>query len=213
MGLETTGLEQLFETYSMDILIPTFIGLIIGFAFIAFFGYRFLKIEIILSAIFTGYDFGSRTLGLAVGDAVSGVDLGIILGIACAVVFALLSIKIYKWYIYFIGGLFGAIFVFAIGVSVGAALGSETVGLIVGIILAVLIFVPAAKLFYKIFKPFYIILTSVVGMVFSAIYVALLVFGIDESALSAAMLIGLALSIPAMIFQFRINRGRSFDDN
>ena len=43
MGLETTGLEQLFETYSMDILIPTFIGLIIGFAFIAFFGYRFLS--------------------------------------------------------------------------------------------------------------------------------------------------------------------------
>jgi len=212
MGIDTSGLEQLFETYSTDILVPTFIGLIIGFAFIAFFGYRFLKLEIILSAIFTGYDFGSRTLGLAVGDAVSGVDLGIILGIACAVIFALLSLKIYKWYIYFIGGLFGAVFCFALCESVGMAMESATVGTVVGIILAILVFVPAAKLFYKIFKPFYIILTSVVGMMFSALYVAILVFGINESALSASLLIGLVLAIPAMICQFMINRGRKFDD-
>ncbi len=210
---ETVTLEQLYASYSQEGVIAIIAGIIIGCLFVAFFGFRFIKIEIILSAALTGYEFGASNLGLAIGDTELGFDAGIILGIACAVIFGLLAIKIYKAYVYFLGGVFGVIVGLLVPILVlGMLEVPESVGVIAGIVAAVLLAVPAAKLFYKLFKGFYIFSSSIIGMVFASAALSLLIFGENDMAVGVAVLIGVVLSVPAMIFQAKINAGRTLDD-
>lgn len=188
---------------------PTLIASIILCLFSAFFSFRFLKLALVISAFYAGYTFGAETVGLGLKDLVPGFDISIIIGILCAIVFALIAVKIYKYFIYFFGGYIG----FVIGlIATMLIFGFEGPGLIVGLVLSVVLAIFFAKLFYgKLFKPFYIACASFGGMVNAAIYTAL-IFSKDLEAMLLAMLVGFALGLPAMICQFRICKDVNTDD-
>ena len=212
MGGEMNVLEQMLSSIPQEVLIYTLIGAIIGCLFDALFGFRFIKLMIVLSALSSGYTFGTEELGIGVADIIPGFDISIVIGILCAVIFALLSLKFYKILVYILGGCLGVIFAIIIPSIIFSAAGLDAVGAIVGIVLAIIVAVPSAKLFYgKIFKPYYILCTSFGGMMGAAMC-AVMIFTFDPSAIVAAMLVGLILGIPAAIYQFKTNSGRTIDD-
>lgn len=208
MGLENMTIEQLFAQFPRSELNAAFIGLLIGSLFLAFFGFRFLKLEIVLSAVVAGYEFGADKLGLAIGDAGLGFNLPVILGIACALIFGLLSFKFYKLYIYLVGGAIGAALGFVIPF---ALIENVVISIIVGVILAIVLAILGAKLFYKFFKPIYIFSSSFAGSIMAATYLSLLIFGANESMLGGFIIGGFVLTVVAMIFQFRLNKDRELD--
>ena len=207
MGLENMTIEQLFAQFPRSELNAAFIGLLIGSLFLAFFGFRFLKLEIVLSAVVAGYEFGADKLGLAIGDAGLGFNLPVILGIACALIFGLLSFKFYKLYIYLIGGLFGAM----LGVIPYALIENAVIRIIVSVICAIIFAIIVAKLVYKFFKPIYIFSSSFAGSIMAATYLSLLIFGANESMIGGFIIGGFVLTVVAMIFQFRLNKDRELD--
>ena len=214
MGNDTNIFDQLFAGVPDELLFSTVAGMIISCLFMAFFSYKLLKLEIVFSGISLGFSFGHDVLGMAIGESIEGFNVSIVLGIVCAILFALLSIKVYKAFIYLYGGIIGA----SIGLMfpmlvLEAFLDSAIIPVIVGIVCAIALAVPFAKLFYKkIFKPFYILASSLVGMMYTAMLVAYLIFGDDISVLAVSMIVGIILAIPAAIFQFKINKGRTLDD-
>ena len=214
MGNDTAIFDQVFAGIPDEALASTVISLVISFLFIAFFSYRLLKLEIVFSGISLGFSVGHDVIGAAIGDSIEGFNVSVVLGIICAILFALLAVKVYKALIYLCGGMIGA----SIGLMfpmlvLEAFIDSAIIPIIVGIVCAIALAVPFAKLFYKkIFKPLYIITASLVGMIYASMLVAYLILGDDASVLAVSAIIGLILAIPAMIFQFKINKGRTLDD-
>lgn len=211
MGSETMTLQQLFAENSATELNIAFIALALGFLFVAFFSFRFFKLSLIVFGAATGYSFGSITFGLLLGDSIASFDAAKVIGIALAIVLAILTPKFYKILIYFYGGLLGAVLGFLLSYLVLLTFDLELVGIILGIIFAVLLAVPCAKLLYRLFKPYLIIGTSFIGSSLALGCISLLIFGANELAFEISLLAGLVLGVFAMIAQFKINEDRDLD--
>ena len=207
MGIEMIEELLLASVAWMDT--PTLIVAAVVCMFSAFLGFKFLKLTLAISAFSVGYTFGAETLGLGLKDLVVGFDVSIVVGILCAIVFALIAVKIYKCFIYFFGGYFG----FVIGlVATLLIFGLEGAGVIIGLVLSVVLAFLFAKLFYgKLFKPFYIFCTAFGGMINASIYTALIISE-ELEAMLIAMLVGVVLGLVAMICQFRICKDISTED-
>lgn len=203
-------LDQLYMEYSLT-EINVICAVLAAFClFTAFFGFKFIKLEIILSAIAFGYDLGANTLGKAIGDLIKDFDAGLVLGIACAVLLSIFAIRLYRFYIKFVGGVLGFVLGFVIPNMILTASGQEEVGLIVGLVIGVLLAVLMAKLFIKAFKAIFIVSSSFAGSVFAAVFVAMIIFGNNEAALGASVFVGLVLAVVAIVAQVKMNRGKSF---
>ena len=211
MGAETTTLDQLFTEYSATELNIAFISLILGFLFVAFLGFRFFKLSLIVSGAAWGYSFGMVTVGMIIGDSITAFNAAAIAGIASAIIFAILTPKFYKVVIYVYGGLLGALIGFVVPYATLSAFGFDVVGLITGIILAIVLAVPGAKLLYRIFKPYIIIGTSILGSIFAMAFVSLLIFRANEIAFEIFVLLGFVLGIFATVVQFKMNKDRELD--
>lgn len=213
MGNEINMIEQMYSSIPEEILIPGLVGAILGCLFYAFLSFRCLKFLVVFSALSFGYNFGSVELALLLGDVGGfGETLALILGLVCAVLFALVSLKLYKVFVYIIGGSFGVMFGLAVPLAVFSMFDLAAVGAIVGVILAIVLVVPAAKLFFnKLYKPFYIILGSLGGMMGAAMCFAM-IFTFDIYVLALSMLVGMLLGIPAAICQFKLNRDVTLAD-
>lgn len=213
MGNEINMIEQMYSSIPEEILIPALVVTILGCLFDALLGFRFLKLIIVFSALSFGYNFGSVELAMYIGDVGDiGETLGLILGIVCAVLFALVSLKVYKALVYFAGGAIGVMLGLAVPLAVFGMFDLAAVGAIVGIILAIVLAVPAAKLFFnKLYKPFYIIFSSLGGMMGAAMC-AVMIFTFDIYVLALSMLVGMLLGIPAAILQFKLNRDVTLAD-
>ena len=208
MGTETI-LANTFEGVPSAMVIPTAIGFIIGCLLAAFFSFRFFKLSIVLIGAFLGFSFGSEDLGMLVSDRIDGVNTSLILGIACALVFAILAPKFYKICIYLLGGIIGGAIGYMLTLNVLVALGSSVRIIIIPISLILAFF--GAKLVYRFFKPYLIISSSIIGSICAATLTATLIFGENEIVTGIFAILGLILSIVAMRAQFRMNRGRSLD--
>ena len=208
MGTETI-LANTFEGVPSVVVIPTAIGFIIGCLLAAFFSFRFFKLSIVLIGAFLGFSFGSEDLGMLVSDRIDGFNASLVLGIACALVFAILAPKFYKLCIYLLGGIIGGAIGYMLTLNVLAALGSSVRIIIIPISL-ILAFL-GAKLLYRFFKPYLIISSSLIGSICAATITATLLFGENEVVTGLFAVLGLILSIVAMRAQFRMNRGRSLD--
>lgn len=213
MGNEMEMFEQLLSAASLNYNVPYLIATLVMGLLSALLGFRLLKLMIILSAFSYGYTLGANTLGIGLKELVAGFDISIVLGILVGIVFALITLKIYKCIIYFIGGYLGVIFGFIIPVIIfDLVFNLSGVGIIVGIILAIVLAVPSAKIFYrKLFKPFYILSASFSGMMNVGMCAAML-FTTDTASILMAMGIGFILGIPAAIYQFKANRDRTVED-
>ena len=194
---------------------PLMIGLIIGLLFAAFFGFRFFRLSIAVSAAMSGYNFGASTLGILVEDYIDSFDARVVLGFVCAIVFAILAPIFYKAFIYFAGGFFG----FALGTALISGIfmgfGLDAIGTILGVIVGLVLVVPAAKLLYKIFKPYLIFTTSLVGSFGATYLTAALIYGSSTERLinsvGIILAVGAILFVVALITQIRMNRGRALN--
>lgn len=189
---------------------PFLIGMILGLVFAAFFSFRLLKLEIVIMGASVGYSLGSVELAALVGDAITGVNIGVILGVVCAILCAILSVKLYKLCVFISGGI--------VGYGLGTALFPSLVDgfgvlpiepeLLVTIMSAVVAII-LAFVIYKIFKPFYIIITSIASMFLAGSMAAMLLFNGDETAIGVGAMVGLVLGVFAMVKQFKMNAGRT----
>lgn len=212
MGSETANLQQAMGQFTTEEIISILPTLVLMGLFIALLSFRFFKIEVTLSALYCGYQFGAFTLGAAIGDSGAGFGASIILGVACAIIFGLLALKFYKALIFITGGLLGGILVFSIAEGVMSLIGIAETMPIVGAVCALALFVPFAKLFVKAFKPFYIILSSWVGCIILTVSVGIL-FGVSsETVLGVLTVLSIVLAVFASRIQFKINRGRAAFD-
>ena len=212
MGVETMTLEELFAQSPILDTKMYLIGVIVGSLLAAFFSFRFLKISIVISAALTGYEFGAVTLGVVFGDGINGFNAAMVVGIACAIILALISLTVYKWYIYFIGGLLGALLLGLVAFFACSALALSSIVVTIAVIALAIVGAGAgAKIFYRSFKTLYILLTSLTGMVVASVCVSLLAFGTDEVMLGLSVLVGLVLTAFAAAAQFRMNRDRELD--
>ena len=212
MGSETANLQQAMGQFTTEEIISILPTLVLVGLFIALLSFRFFKIEVTLSALYCGYQFGAFTLGAAIGDSGAGFGASIILGVACAIIFGLLALKFYKALIFITGGLLGGILVFSIAEGVMSLIGIAETMPIVGAVCALALFVPFAKLFVKAFKPFYIILSSWVGCIILTVSVGIL-FGVSsETVLGVLTVLSIVLAVFASRIQFKINRGRAAFD-
>ncbi len=205
MGTENITSVEALGTES----VPFLIGMAVGLMLLAFFGFKLLRIELVLTGILLGYSLGYDTFGAMVGDSISGVNIALILGIVCAVVGALLAAKVYRFMIFLIGGLTG----FAVGSALFPSLvdgfgslpvSEDTLVLIMSIVVAIIL----AFIIYKLFKPLYIVFTSLVGGFLSLGILSIAIFGENDSLISIFAIAGLVVGVFAMIYQFKSNKDR-----
>ena len=207
--------NELLATLPAELHVPYLIGVVIGALISAFFGFRLFKLSVVLSFASFGFLLGNSVLGTALGDGVEGANVALILGIALAVVFGLIALKIYKAMIYFAGGMFGAVFGFIIPAMIFYAFELEIVGLIVGLVLAVVFAILCAKGFMKIMKPLVIIDTAIGGMMLAFEALATIILGANVLGfIGIVYLVGLIAGIFAAKTQFKMNKGRElFEKN
>ena len=208
MGI-SSSIMQLFPGTSKETVIFTMIGIIVGCLLAAFLSFRFFKLSIVLMAMATGFAFGSDDLGMLVADRISGFNAPLVLGITCAVVFAILAPKFYKLCIYLIGGIIGG----TLGYTLLIGLMSE-LGIRIGIVTVIGVLACAfigAKLLYKFFKPYLIISSSFGGSMIAAIFTAMMLFGENDLAVGISLIVGVVISVIAMFTQFKMNAGRDLN--
>ena len=193
---------------------PFLIGLVIGALISAHFGFRLFKFSIVVSFASAGFLLGTTVVGLMFPDGIAGLnfDVGFIVGIALAVILALISVKIYKALIYIVGGAFGVLLGFVIPYFLLLAFDQELAAIIVGAIVAVVLAVICAKGFMKIMKPLVIIETSLGGMALAFEGAAMLI-GLSDAVVAIASVVGLVFGIFAAKYQFSINEGRELFGN
>lgn len=178
----------------------------------AFFGYRILRFSLVLDGVTIGFVVGVGVFGVMLGEM--GNTVGLILGIACAVLFGLIAVKACKAFIYFIGAFFGGFIGFFIPWSILSSLGLDPVGIVVGIVLGILFAILLAKGFYKMFKPLYIISTAFSGA--SVIFLSILNLVVDVDTYNANLfafaLAEIVLTILIAVFaakaQFKMTEDR-----
>ena len=211
MSIETSTLGQLLADIPRDTFYPSLIAVIIGCLLAAFFSFRFFKLSIVLSGAVVGYSFGSVNLGMLIGDRITAFNAPLVLGIICAVVFAILTPKFYKLCIYLLGGILGFVVGESLSIGVLSAFGYEIAGSLVGIVAGIALAIVGAKLLYRFFKPYLIVVSSFVGSVFAAIFTSYLLFGDNEIFIAIFALLGIALGVVSMRAQFKMNEDRDLD--
>lgn len=180
-----------------ELIIPLiFVGIIFGL--LAFFGFRFLKIEICITGALVGFSTGITLLGNSVHEA-----WATIISIALAVIGVLLSAKIYKVMVF--------IYSFIIALAGGTAMFTPFInnlfetdanGAII-ILLSVLLAIVVAYITCRIFKPLYILLTAFGGMLTAFTAFALVIAPESDTFITVMMILGLLTGIPAAIKQFK----------
>ena len=217
----TEALEKLYaqipEEYIVFLQNYSFyisLGLIAAFVIFALFGYKLFKIELAITGAATfgllGFWYLAPLIVNALGERVpENVNLYVITGLACAAIGAVLVILIHKLAIFVGGAAAGA----AIGWGVCMLVGmyyteSEFINSMAGrIVFAVVGGLIFGVLFLFLFKPIYIIVTSVGGMVVVGYLVASSVMSIESPiVVGISMAVGGLLGVFAAVYQFRSNR-------
>ena len=184
------------------------IGAIVGALISAFFGFRLFKLSVVVSFGSLGFVLGCGLFSLAFPEGVEGIsfDIGLIVGLALAVILGILAIKIYKGLVYFVGGMLGALLGFVIIFFVFDALELHLVGILLGIAVAVLLAILFAKGFMKLMKVIVIIETALGGMALAFEAAATLIVA-NESVILVASFVGMLVGIFAAVYQFKANKG------
>ena len=167
--------------------------------FLALFGFKFLKIEICVFGALFGYTIGAVEIANFVGDALAPALITVI-SIALAIIGVLLSAKVYKIMV-FIYAAYGAYYAGTILFSmfIEGLQGYEAVITLLSVLFAIV----SAYITCKFFKPIFIILTSVGGMVLALVALALVISPESETVMSVMMIVGLILGVFAAIKQFK----------
>ena len=191
-------------------MFPVVLVAVIGLGFLAFRGFWFFeKALTVMGAIFFGAA-GSTMLGpivvASLGEsAPANVNLSVIIGLICAALGAVLIRVLYKVALFVCGAFFG----YTAGHAIAALLASLTKAeffttgngdLITCIVVAVLVGILCVFLF----KPVYIIVTSIPTMVAAGILLGTsIVTTGDQTVLIVSGVVGLIVGIAAASHQFK----------
>ena len=201
-------INELLSQIPENLLMPVIIGYLIGSLVAAFFGFRLFKLSVILSFSAMAFAAGYGIFTLAFGDNTELLAVGLVLGLACAVICGLIAVKLYKGLIYFFGGLIGVGIGFAVPYLILSDLGYASIGLCVGIVLAIVLAVVGAKLMYRFLKVIVIINSAFTG-ISGAVTALLMLVAPDNAFLNGISgFVILVFGIYATIIQFRHNKGR-----
>ena len=186
------------------------IGAIIGALITAFFGFRLFKLSLFMSFSAGGYLLGYYAFTFLFPDGIEGLgfDAGLIVGLALALILGILSVKLYKALIYFVGGGWGAILGFIIPYMILSAFEQEMIGIIVGAVVAIVLAVIFAKGLMKAMKYIVIVETALGGMAMAFESAAMLAFGDADYISAIAYMAGLIVGLLAMKAQLNMNRDR-----
>ena len=186
--------------------IPSFlIGTIIASLLSAFFGFRLFKLSVVTSFFATGFVVGIMLFIVLFGE--DSAILGMLFGLLFAILLAMISLKLYKAMIYFVGGAWGALLGFIAPYFILTLLEQEICGVIVGLIAAGIGAFIFAKGFMWLMKFIVIVETAIFGMSL-AFEATATYFTTDQNLIFIASLVGLLFGIPAAVYQFKANKGR-----
>ena len=202
-------INELLAQIPENMLMPTLIGYLLGSLVAAFFGFRLFKLSVVLSFSAIGFALGYGIFNLAFGDNTDLLAVGLVLGLACAVVSGLVAVKLYKGLIYFLGGVCGVAIGFVVPYLVLSSFGYDSAGVAVGIVLAIVCAVLGAKLMYKFLKVIVIIESSFTGISGAVTALIMLVDPNSNILNGISGFVILVFGIYATILQFRHNKGRS----
>ena len=194
------------------------LGLIAAFVVFALFGYKLFKIELAIIGAgafgLLGFWYLAPLIVNALGEKVpENVNIYVITGLACAVIGAVLVILIHKLAIFVGGAAVGAAAGWGICIAVGMYYtDSEFINSMAGhIVFAAVGGILLGVLFLFLFKPIYIIVTSVGGMTVVGYLVASTVMSIQSPVVvGISMAVGGVLGIFAAVYQFKSNRDSEY---
>lgn len=189
----------------------TLISAVLFLVFNAFFGYKIFKFAIIIeSSVGLGFLFYAFVGPFFVKTVPESVNVYAIFGIVGAIVGILLAVFLLKLMLFINGAALGAIsclsffFLFTFD---SAILSSTWFAITVSVISAILI----GLLFVFLFKPIYILITSVGGMTLAGFILSALICPAILVILSIIFsAVGFILGIAAAVYQFRRNSKYSF---
>lgn len=194
--------------YGNPALLAACFGAALACLVYALFGFKLLRISVVLMGAVTGYYVGAYQLPLFIGDAIKWDSQPIVLGSVCALTLAIMAVKLCKTVI-FISSFFSA---YTAGILLAVKLLNNLNGVsafknILTYVIAISYSIIVAYLICKFFKHIYIAYCSIggmIGFIFSLmIPLEAVKSGIilDISALLFG--IGLLLGILAAIRQFK----------
>lgn len=165
----------------------------------AFFAMRMFKVYMCIIGTFSFGFVGHTVASMLPLPTVEGVNLVAVIGLAAALVGLILSPFVHRL-VLFVGGVAAG---YALGVFVASMIGTtvavnETAATIIAMIIALIV----GGLACAIFKPVYIIITSLGGMAVVGVLVATLVVGVNMTGTIAGLIAGAVVGIIPMIYQF-----------
>lgn len=165
----------------------------------AFFAMRMFKVYMCIIGTFSFGFVGYTVASMLPLPEVEGINLVAVIGLVAALVGLIISPFLQRL-VLFVGGAAAG---YALGIFVASMIGTAApVNEIVATIIAAIIALIVGGLTCAIFKPMYIIITSLGGMAVVGVLVCTLVIGIDMTAVIVSLIVGAVIGIIPMIYQF-----------
>ena len=198
-------LATLLEGYLGTVDFLVLICFVIAGIFVATQAYGiFIKLQTLEGALLFGY-LGYAISSLFLTDAIEGINLPGIIGIACAGLGALIFVKLLKFSLFILGGLGGWVAGSALcGLIMMWLPDAEFLQTPAGIyVISGVAALILGFLFMLLFKPLYIITTSFGGGVVAGVSALAIVTGITETAINIGLVAGLVVGLICCIVQFK----------
>lgn len=189
----------------------TLISAVLILVFNAFFGYKIFKFAIIIeSSVGLGFLFYTFVGPFIVREVPEAVNVYAIFGIVGAIIGILLAVFLLKIMLFVNGAALGAItsiFTLYLFASENSVLSSTWFVIVAAVISAILV----GLLFVFLFKPIYILITSIGGMTLAGFILSALICPAILVILSIILsAIGFIAGIFAAVYQFRKNSKYAF---
>ena len=195
---------------------PYLLAVVVELVLLAFFSYRLFRISLSISGTvgggFVGYTLVAPYITASIPEDVTGViDINALIGIILAVIGLLLSLWLYK-FVLFVATAAGSFFIYQ-GVFVTLAYSFPDITILTTaegqMIAAGICAIITGVLMLLLFKPLYIVSTSLCCSAAAFMLVLLMLFPLYPWFALFGLLGGLPIGIPAMIYQFRHSRSRA----
>ena len=189
---------------------PAVLGIVIALIILAFYGYRLWSFEVkIIVAIALGVvGWSLATAYIPLESIPEGINLPVIIGIACAILGAVIAKFLFKLSIFasgaFLGFSLGSVVFYPLllGILTDVAFMYEPYMIyVVGGVIALLLGI----LFVTLFKHVYIIISSLGGMITAGFLVGTLIMP-SNAGIFVGVILGIVMGIVAMTKQYKMAR-------
>lgn len=184
---------------------------LVALAVTTLYSYKLFKLEMTVACLIFGFNVGNSALpsllSLFVDELPDAIYMPYLLGIICAIVFGVLINVLYKFVVFATGAILGATVGFFVVPMMATNI--EFLSSQIGYWAAVAVFaIIAGVIVLFIFRPFYIVVTSLVGGAGVGALLSIMLMP-KESAISIVIfLFGIIFGIVGMIYQLKTTKGK-----